>query len=296
MKYICIDIGGTSIKYGVATSEGILLETHERPTEAQQGEPGIMQKIEEIVNNFLQKYEIAGVAISTAGMVDPEKGCIVYSLEEAIPNYTNTQIKETIESKFGITTTVENDVNCAGLGEMWQAANVANKTIFCLTVGTSIGGCVIHDGKLISGASYSAGEIAYMKIPQGRLHDLVSTTKLVQEVATHKNLPLSEVNGKVVFDWAMNNNDKIAISSIKSLMDNLAEGLANVVSVLNPHIIILGGGIMANEEYLRPLLEEALQKRLVPRVFAHTKILFARLGNNAGMLGALYNFIQRNPR
>ena len=122
---ICIDIGGTAIKYGVATAEGIFLTHGSVPTEAKEhGGAGIVRKVTAIVREALAAHTVKGVAISTAGMVDPQEGCIVYSLEDAIPSYTGTNWKALMHDTFGLLTSVENDVNCAGLGEYWLGAGL----------------------------------------------------------------------------------------------------------------------------------------------------------------------------
>lgn len=291
-NFICIDIGGTLIKYGLSSEYGKFIETYERPTLAkEEGGLGIVNKIIDIVEFYIKYKNIEGIAISSAGMVDPKEGKIIYSLEDSIPNYTNTEIKKIIENKYNIITTVENDVNCASLGEFWLSKKDLGETIFALTVGTSVGGCIMHKGEIITGASFSAGEVAYMQNPKGRFHDICSTTKLVEDVARKKGIDKNNLNGKIIFDLAKK-EDRDSQTSIYDLMDNLADGLSNIVAVLNPHSIILGGGIMTQEVYLRPILEKALKKRLVPNVYYKTNLHFATQGNNAGMLGALYHHLK----
>lgn len=97
--YVVIDIGGTSIKYGLADAKGQLLETHEMPTEAQKGGPHILNTTKEIVARYLKKHPLAGVAISSAGMVDPDKGEIFYAGPQ-IPNYAGTQFKRKSKRPF----------------------------------------------------------------------------------------------------------------------------------------------------------------------------------------------------
>lgn len=291
---ILIDIGGTAIKYGLADLEGNILEKHEIPTEAKEhGGPGIVRKVLKICADMVkahgpQRY----CAISTAGMVDPVTGQIVYALPDAIPDYTGVNFKDILLNKCGLICEVENDVNCAALGELWQGAGRGLHSVFCLTVSTSIGGAMICDGRLISGASHSAGEIAYMRIPGGTLHELATTTKLVRNFAEKSGRPLSEVNGRVIFDLA-ENGDAVAVQAINELIEPLTDGMVNIVSVQNPQMVILGGGIMARSAYLRPLIEASLQGKLRPIVAEATQIAFALLKNDAGMLGALYNLKQR---
>lgn len=151
---------------------------------------------------------------------------------------------------------------------------------------------MICNGKLISGASNSAGEIAYMRIPGGMLHKLASTTYLVNYYARLRGEDVSKVNGIRIFNEA-EAGDQVAQDAIAELIEHLTDGITNVVSVQNPQAVILGGGIMAREEYLRPRIEAALKEKLRDIVFNATRIEFAKLRNDAGMLGGFYHFKQR---
>ena len=292
--YICIDIGGTAIKYGVADASGALHTRGSVPTEAKEyGGTGIVQKVFAIVREAQQTHGVKGVAISTAGMVDPKAGCIVHALEAAIPDYTGTDWKALMHDAFGLPASVENDVNCAALGELWQGAGRGCSSLFAMTVGTSIGGALIVDGRIVHGASGSAGEIAYMRVPGGRLHDRCSATHLVSSVCRTKGLPSGSIDGRAVFDL-LAKGDPAAAEEVTALVTALADAITNVVAVVNPECIVLGGGIMAQESALRPPLEAALRDRLPPRVYEVTKIAFAATGNDAGMLGALVHFLQEH--
>lgn len=290
-KYICIDIGGTSIKYGVALENGDIIEKSSMDTEAREkGGPGILNKVKSIVNMYIDNYEISGICISTAGMVDPKEGKIVYALEHLIPEYTGMEIKKEIEKEFNIRCEVENDVNCAGLGETWLGAGKNAKSAICMTIGTGIGGCVILNNKLVHGFSNSAGEVGYMNINGESFQDVASTTSLVKKVAKIKNIPEQDINGKIIFDMAKN-NDEDCLNAIDNMVKSLAIGISNVCYVINPEVVILGGGIMAQEEFLRPRIDKALKEVLVTKVYENTKIDFAKRQNDAGMIGALYNFL-----
>lgn len=294
--YVLIDIGGTAIKHGIANIDGELIFQGEMPTQAHEhGGPGIVEKVKTKVKEALDQYGpevIKGVSISTAGMVNPETGVIVYALPDAIPNYTGTKFKEIIETEFKLPCEVENDVNCAALGEMWKGAGAGCHSVFCMTIGTSIGGAMICNDHLISGASNSAGEIAYMRVPGGMLHEIASTTYLVKTYAKMRGESVDQVNGIRIFNEA-EAGDPVAQNAIGLLVEHLTDGITNVVAAQNPEAVILGGGIMAREQYLRPLIEEALKGKLREIVFKATRIEFAKLKNTAGMLGGFYNFKQR---
>ncbi|WP_273079252.1 ROK family protein [Selenomonas felix] len=290
--YICIDIGGTDIKYGVMDVAGEFAVHGTLPTEAKTyGGLGIVRKVSDLVRETCGVYDVRGVAISTAGMVDPATGEIVYALEESIPQYRGVNWKAIMRENFDLPASVENDVNCAALGELWKGAGRGASSLFAMTVGTSIGGCLIVDGKVVHGASQSAGEIAYMRVPGGRLHERCSATCLVASVCRTKGLPAGSIDGHAVFDL-LAKGDHAAQEEVALLIESLADAITNVVCVVNPERIVLGGGIMAQEAVLWPLLEAALRDRLPPIVYEATTIAFAATQNNAGMLGALYHFLQ----
>lgn len=292
-KFVCIDVGGTSIKYGLALEDGIIIDKSSMDTEAlEKGGFGILEKMKTIVKKYISDNNISGICISTAGMVDHEAGKISYALEHLIPNYTGMEIKKEIEREFNIRCEVENDVNCAGLGEMWMGAGKDSKSSICMTIGTGIGGCIIIDNKLIHGFSNSAGEIGYMNINGETFQDLASTTSLVKRVAKSKSINEKDINGKIIFDLAKN-SDEDCLNEIDNMVKSLSIGIANIAYLINPQVIILGGGIMAQEEFLKPKIEKELKNTLIPSVYNNTKIEFARMQNDAGMLGALYNYLQK---
>lgn len=292
-KFICIDIGGTSIKYGILRETGIIIEKGNMDTDAlKEGGQGIFEKIKYIISKYLKNYEVEGICISTAGMVDPKDGKILFALEHLIPGYTGMEIKKEVEKEFNIRCEVENDVNCAGLGEMWLGAGKGASSSVCLTIGTGIGGCIIINNELIHGFSNSAGEIGYMKINGEDFQNVASTTSLVKRVARLKNIVEENINGKMIFDMAKN-KDQDCLKEIDYMIKSLAIGIANLSYIINPEVIILGGGIMAQEQFLKPKIEEALRKELIKTIYENTRIEFAKRQNDAGMIGALYNFLNK---
>lgn len=292
-KFICIDIGGTSIKYGILRETGIIIEKGNMDTDAlKEGGQGIFEKIKYIISKYLKNYEVEAVCISTAGMVDPKDGKILFALEHLIPGYTGMEIKKEVEKEFNIRCEVENDVNCAGLGEMWLGAGKGASSSVCLTIGTGIGGCIIINNELIHGFSNSAGEIGYMKINGEDFQNVASTTSLVKRVARLKNIAEESINGKMIFDMAKN-KDQDCLKEIDYMIKSLAIGIANLSYIINPEVIILGGGIMAQEQFLKPKIEEALRKELIKTIYENTRIEFAKRQNDAGMIGALYNFLNK---
>lgn len=290
--YACFDVGGTAIKYGLADAGGRFADKGQTDTQAQLVKgAGIVEKVCAAVRRYIDEgYAVKGVAISTAGIVDFAKGSIVYAFPQVLPGYTGTMWKQLIEDRFQLACAVENDVNCAALGELWLGAGRGRKSLFAITVGTSIGGCAVEGGRIIHGAGMSAGEIACMRVPGGTLQELATATRLVRDTAAAKGMKEGMLNGKQVFEWAKQ-GDADAERAAASLVEHLSDGIVNIIAVLNPECVILGGGIMAQSEYLKPRIEAALDQKLPLKMREHTQIAFAELGNDAGMLGALYNLL-----
>lgn len=289
--YVSLDIGGTSIKYGVLDKQGCILEKSNKDTQAWQGGTGIMEKVVRIVEDFREKYVLTGICISTAGMVDVEKGEVFYSAP-LIPNYAGTKFKSVLEEHFAIPCEVENDVNCAGLAEYISGAAMGSKSALCLTVGTGIGGCILFDGQVLHGAGYCAGEIGYLHMEHSDFQTLGAASILTEKVAGRKGRPKEEWSGQRIFKEAAE-GDAICIRAIDEMTEVLGKGIADICYVIDPEVVVLGGGIMAQEEFLYPRIRDSLDRHLKPVLAEHTRIAFAKHRNDAGMLGAFYHFRQR---
>lgn len=289
--YVCVDIGGTSIKYGLINEQGQLTCKGQMDTEAWLGGTGILEKVEKIVDSYSGDCVLSGICISTAGMVDCEKGEIFYSAP-LIPDYAGTQFKKVLEEKYRIPCEVENDVNCAGLAESISGAAAGSESTVCLTIGTGIGGCVLIDGKVLHGFSGSACEVGYMNMHGSEFQDLGAASILSKKVAERKGEPVENWSGLRIFERAAA-GDAVCIQAIEEMAEVLGEGIANICYVLNPEVVVLGGGVMQQEAVLRPLILKALGRFLKPVIFEKTRLVFASHGNDAGMLGAYYHFQQR---
>lgn len=293
-NYICIDIGGTSIKYGVINENLDFLVTNEMDTEAEKGGTNILNKIIEIVNIYKGEYKAEGICVSTAGMVDCEKGEIIHAAS-LIPNYIGTNIKSTIEEKFNIPCEVENDVNCAALAEHFSGGAKGSNISLCLTIGTGIGGAIIINNEVYHGAFGSGGEVGYMNMMGSTFQELGASSILVKKVAKMKNINEKNINGKYIFDKAKE-GDSDCIKAIDELTEVLGQGIANICYIVNPEVVVLGGGIMAQKEYLYDKIRSSMDKYLIPFIGNKTRLEFAVNENKAGMLGAYFHFINMQKR
>lgn len=292
-RYISIDIGGTAIKYGIIGGDGQILSRNTMRTEAQRGGPAILDTVLGIAGQLSAKEKISGICISTAGMVDVDRGVITYSAP-LIPDYAGTEYKKVMEERFRIPCEVENDVNCAGLAESVSGAAAGSRISLMLTVGTGIGGCIVIDGEVFRGFSGSACEVGYMSMRDSDFQTLGAASILSKKVAGWKQEPPESWNGYRIFESAKAGDD-LCIRAIDEMADVLGQGIANICYVLNPEIVVLGGGIMAQEEFLRDKIEAAIGKYLVSGIARHTRLAFAKHRNDAGMLGAFYHFRRRHP-
>lgn len=282
---LCFDIGGTSIKYGNAKEQDgklLLTECEEMPTDAKQiGGPGIVQRILEKTEAWREKYLIEGVAISTAGMVDSASGVIQYA-NENIPGYTGCNLKAAVEQRFHLLCSVENDVNCAALGEVTYGAGKGASSVLCMTVGTGVGGAVVLDRKIWHGHTGSAGEVGYMPVGGKSFESRGSVSALIRYVEERKGTVL---DGRQIFSLAKE-GDEDCIDAIDSMCEVLAQGIACGICLLDPEKVILGGGIMAQGEYLGPVLKKHLRTYVSSYFLESCEVIFAALGNRAGMAGA----------
>lgn len=305
MSYLCIDIGGTSIKYGLLEEEENKISIFEQDsidTRVTLDKNYILEDIIELVEKFISKKELKGVCVSSAGIIDSNKGEVVFA-GPTIPKYTGTKIKETIEKKFSVRCEVENDVNCAGLGEYWYGVGKGSSSMVCLTIGTGIGGSIILNGKLLNGYGFTAGEVGYTIVDNEHIQNIASTTSLIKRVYNRKNEigektvitgeNIDELNGYIIFE-AAKKGDITCIEGIDYLVDKLSIVLQNIIYLLNPEIIVIGGGIAKQKEYLEEKIKNSVYSKLAGDIFKKTKISLAESANNAGMIGAFYHFKNKN--
>ena len=291
-KYISMDIGGTMIKYGVINEKHIVEEFYECATEAHKGGVCLIEKVKKIVQKEQKRQMIYGICISTAGIVDAIKGEIIYA-NDSIPDYSGMKVKEILEYKCGIPCEVENDVNCAGLSEQFAGAAQGSKVTVCLTIGTGIGGCILIEDKVFRGFSNSAGEVGYMRVGDEDFQSKASSRALVNQVNAIKGYQdKKRLNGQQIFELAKS-GDQICKDAIAGMCETLGYGIANICCVVNPEVVVLGGGIMKQREYLQPLLQASLEKYLVEPIREHVRLTFAQNDNKAGMIGAYFNFQKR---
>ncbi|KOC33996.1 ROK family protein [Clostridium botulinum] len=297
MKYLGIDIGGTEIKYGIVDDNGNIERSYSKETEALKGADNLINNIENIIQNIIKIEKINGIGISTAGQVNRNNGQIIFATD-TIPGWTGVKLKKIIEERFKIQCYVDNDVNCACLGYMWRSMEEDYKDFIFLTLGTGIGGAIVINGQLYTGSHFIAGEFGHMTICKdgeectcgfkGCFERYASTSALIRRAKKQLKLPEDfKLSGKYIFDKAKN-NEKEYIDVINEWSYDVAIGIKNIVHMFNPSLIVIGGGVSAQGDYLIKFIQKHMNKIIMPSFLKGLVIKTSPSGNKAGMLGAIY--------
>lgn len=298
MNIVAIDIGGTEIKYGLVSEDGRVLETETIDTEAKLGSAILLDKIFKIVESYLPR-EVGGIALSSTGQVDGIHGKVIGGIP-LIPGWIGTDIVEILEKKYNLPALLENDVNCAAMGELWQGAGRGYDNFLCLTIGTGIGGGIVIGQDIYRGESYVAGEFGHFQIEKnGRLcscgkrgcyEAYASTGSLIRLVREKTGL---ELNGREIFE-KIHGREREFLEIYERWCDYITDGLATLAYIFNPDLIVIGGGVSKQGEFLLGKLKRSLEDK-IPQNYSKTlKLAAAEQGNLAGMLGAVYLLLKKN--
>jgi predicted NBD/HSP70 family sugar kinase len=293
MRYfIALDIGGTDIKYGIVNEIGTVVIRKKRKTDILNGIELLIENIKQIVRELLDCNDvISGIGISTAGVVDTEKGEIIHA-GDTMPGYAGTNLKIILQDEFGLPVKINNDVNAAALGEGWVGAAKETDTYFCMTLGTGIGGAIVIDKQLYKGKNFKAAEIGYMGKIKGShfiYEKKAATNVLVQ--AARILLKRDDLEGNVIFDRAKMQDDE-CLFLIDKWTEEIAKGLADIICLLDPGLLIIGGGVSKQGDFLTDKIKEKLPLFLPKTFLENTEIKTAQCGNDAGMIGSISEFVE----
>ena len=287
MNILAIDIGGTMIKYGLVSSGGEILSTDKIETEAEKGLENILNKIDNIFKRYKENNPV-GIAVSGTGQINGMIGKVIGG-NPIIPNWIGTNLVKILEEKYNLPIVLENDVNCVALGEKWIGAGKDLSNFICLTIGTGIGGGIILNNQLFRGENFVAGEFGHILIKKGEFEQFASTTALIRLVKERTGKTL---NGKEIFD--LEKKEIVEYQEVISeWIENLTDGLSSIVYCFNPANIILGGGVIEQGEALINRVKNSLFKKIGLQFKEKLNIIQAKLGNNAGMIGASYLLLEK---
>jgi glucokinase len=305
MHAIGIDIGGTKIAGALVDAEGQILKDLRVPTPAEDPN-ALVDAVVGLIEELSKGQEVLGAGIAAAGFIDADQANIIYA-----PNlsWRNEPFKAKLEARLSIPVIIENDANAAGWAEYRYGAGKGYKHMIMLTIGTGVGGAVITDGKMLRGGFGIAGELGHLRIvpdgilcgcgQKGCLESYGSGTALLkaakdlaasesQEGARLRELEASagKLTGHEVYQ-AILESDPGALRILAELGSWLGQAIASLTAVLDPEVVVIGGGVSAAGDLLLNPIREAYLKHLPAQGFRpELRISAAEFVNDAGVVGA----------
>ncbi len=309
--YAGIDIGGTNIKYGLCDEAGKVLYSNIRPTMAEKGPKPLMHLLSNIAEQLLysaaeEDHDVRHLGVGTPGAVDIRTGKVIGPCPN-IKGWQGMEIGRNLKEHLNMPVWVDNDVNAVALGELRFGAATGAKSVVCVTVGTGIGGAVIIDGKVWRGATYSAGELGHMSINfdasfthagvPGSIEGYCSSEAILNRLRRAMENGLTPAFQEVLEDdidnltikkmfAAQRKRDELAQKAIDETAYYLGVGLAGIVNLLNPEIVVIGGGISEGGGGFVDSVTAEIKKVAFDSAVAGLSVVRATLGNSAGFMGA----------
>lgn len=308
--YVGIDLGGTNTKIGILNKDGDILKSTIIKTLSMEGVDRTLERIWDTIQELAKDLEIKKESIKGIGLgiPGPVLNQSIVAFFANFPWGKNVNIKEKLEKLTGIETKLDNDVNIIALGEAKYGAGKGTKSSVTVALGTGIGGGIYIDGKLVSGYKGAGGEIGHMKVvkdgklcgcgQKGCFEAYASATGLIREAVSRltvnkQNLLYKMIDGdlmkleaKDIFD-AAREGDAFSLDLVDYEAEYLALGVANILNIINPEVVVLGGGVALAGDILLNPMREKLAKYALPITLEDLKIVQGVLGNEAGIKGAV---------
>ena len=300
------DLGGTHLRVALIDEEGRIHAQRKERTPRDTDAAGVVRALVEAARSCASEKGvnsslIGGASIVVPGTVSKDNRTVLQVPN--LPSLDNVALKPILEGQLGWPVVLENDANAAAIGEMWLGAARGHRSVICITLGTGVGGGIILDGELWRGADGSAGEIGHTSVDpfvgprckcgnRGCLEVFASATAIVrmtrEELANHpESVLLSEgLTAKRVFNAGRDEGDQLALDVFKRMGTYLGVGVANLINLLNPEIIVIGGGVVNGWKLFERVMRQEVASRAFPLTAERVRIVPSESGDNAGLLGA----------
>lgn len=297
------DLGGTHLRAAMVDHQGRIQSRFKQNTPQVQDVNAIVDAVVAAVHECEKQIggagKISAVSLVVPGTVNVNEGSVVKAPN--LPCLDGFRLAAALTEQLDLPAILENDANAAAVGEMWQGAAVGCKTIICLTLGTGVGGGIILDGKLWRGVDGAAAEIGHMCVDpfggvactcgsRGCLEVFASATAIVRMTReASPRYPDSILQGRedrtaeMIFD-AGQQGDELALEIFRRMGVYLGIGLANLINILNPEMIVIGGGVVNGWDLFAKHMHQQVEERAFPLL--RVKIARAKCGDDAGLLGA----------
>lgn len=300
---VAIDLGGTNMKGAVVNEEGHILLKDEVPTLAEKGAADVLHRMQRFIRDLASQTgfaiaQLAGVGIGIPGFIDDATGVAV---EVINMGWKNVSVRPVLSKVLGLPVYMDNDANVAALGEAWTGGGRGRKIALCVTLGTGVGGGIVIDGRILRGMNTMAGEIGHIVLEPGGapcncgLHGCLETissatgvVRLAREALAAGVASGMRAEGLTAEDvWdAAGVGDEAANRAVAHAIEALGRGLAIGANILNPEVIVVGGGMSKAGDALFVPLRAAFSRYVLKRVGEAVTIEPATLGNDAGVVGA----------
>lgn len=296
-KYLGIDIGGTFIKLGIVDDAGNVSMRREVPIN-RDGSETVMETLMRGIDRLIADSgsdagEFSGMGVSAAGCINTKTGCVAENGGN-IPNWSFTPVAGPLSERYSILATIANDGNCVALAESWIGAAKGVKDVICVVLGTGIGGGIISGGSLIEGTHGFGGEIGHFPTHAELLlsgngkwashyETFASTAALVRRAVAAGT---GWKDGREIFG-AAGSGDPSALELLDGWTDEIAAGITGLVHIFDPEVVLIGGGVSAQEELLIKPVRDKVLRTVTPDMANGLEIRSTTLGNTAGMVGAV---------
>ncbi|WBL16652.1 ROK family protein [Sutcliffiella sp. NC1] len=301
---IGVDIGGTKIAAGIVQRDGTIIHQVKVPT-PKLGREAILQVLKEVIVEltlFANKKSITlgGIGIGTAGQVHVQEAKILSGTSN-IRNWGGIHLREEIKAYSELPVYVDNDVNVLTLAEQYFGAAKGYQEVICLALGTGVGGGVLTKGSLIHGTWGGATELGHMSVDMngelcncglpGCLETFASGTWIARRMSKlltehgEEHIDVASITGEEVFRFYKEGHP-LAKEVVQQMIQGLSIGIINLIHMFNPQIVVLGGGVMANEDWIIYLLQENLKHKGLRALVNGVELKSAELQNESGLIGA----------
>lgn len=307
--YIGIDIGGTNIGIGMVDNENNLIYKDSIPTRCESGYREIIKNIIDLIYKVINctgihKTEVKGIGIGIPGIVEPKSGIIIDSVNL---KWKNVKIMDEIENEFGVPVYVGNDATVAGVAELEVGAMKGYNSGVLITLGTGVGGGIIINGNTYDGSNGIGSEIGHMIVGEnyyncncgrnGCLETFCSSTaiinyatKLIEEGCNSLMLEYVEddikrIDGRIIFK-AAENGDNVACEVVDRMVKYLSIGIVNVISIIDPEVFVIGGGLSASGDFLLSKIRQQVLANTYFKEVETGRVVLSNIGNDGGIIGA----------
>lgn len=309
---IGVDLGGTNMRVAVLNPDGEVLMKFKEATHASDGRQRVAARLLEHIRVQAFRagetgYKVEAVGIGAPGVIDIEKGIVVKSPN--FPDWNNFGLRQWLETELSIPVFIENDANAAALGEQWRGAGRGINSMILITLGTGVGGGLVLNKEIWHGADGMAGEVGHITIiPDGRvcscgnrgcLETYASARGIVQsyrEALDRQGVPMSDqrrgFSSEMIYKAAQD-GDGTARAIMEDMGRHLGIGLAGLINIFNPEMIVIGGGVMAAWQLFIDAAKREVMWRAFEVLAKRARIVPAELGDDAGMVGAAATALRR---